>query len=52
MSVMQHPSVKSINDIKLTLHTTFNIPNGKDVTFITGCIVCPNGKILRYLDNN
>ena len=46
MSVMQHPSVKSINDIKLTLHTTFNIPKGKDNTFITGCIVCPNGKII------
>jgi hypothetical protein len=46
MSVIQHPSVKSINDIKLTLHTTFNIPNGKDVTLITGCIVCPNGKII------
>jgi hypothetical protein len=46
MSVIQHPSVKSINDIKLTLHTTFNIPNGKGDTCITGCIVCPNSKII------
>jgi DNA-binding beta-propeller fold protein YncE len=46
MSVIQHPSVKSMNDIKLTLHTTFNIPNGKGGTCITGCIACPNGKII------
>jgi len=46
MSVMQHTSVKPINDIKLTLHTTFNIPKGKGSTFIAGCIVCPNGKII------
>ena len=46
MSVIQHPSVNSINDIKLTLHTTFNIPNGKGGTCITGYIVCPNGKII------
>jgi hypothetical protein len=29
MSVIQHPSVKSTNDIKLTLHTTFYIPTRK-----------------------
>jgi hypothetical protein len=46
MSVIQHPFVKSINDIKLTLHTTFNIPNGKDNIEIRGCIVCPNGKMI------
>jgi hypothetical protein len=28
VSVMQHSTVRSINDIKLTLHTTFNIPKG------------------------
>jgi radical SAM superfamily enzyme len=44
MSVIQHPSVKSINDIKLTLHTTFNIPKGKGSIAITGCIVCGMGK--------
>ena len=39
-------SVKSINDIKLTLHTTFNIPKGKYNIEIRGCIVCPNGKMI------
>jgi hypothetical protein len=28
VSVMQHPTVKSVNDIKLTLHTKFDIPKG------------------------
>jgi hypothetical protein len=51
MSVIQHPSVKSINDIKLTLHTTFNIPKGKGNIAITGCIVCPNGKMI-VVDNS
>ena len=46
MSVIQHPSSKSINDIKLTLYTTFNIPKGIFNTGITGCIVCPNGKMI------
>ena len=46
MSVIQPPSVKSINDIKLTLHTTFNIPKGKYNIEIRGCIVFPNGKII------
>jgi len=46
MSVIQHPSVKSINDIKLTLHTTFNIPKGIWGIGITGCTVCPNGKMI------
>ena len=46
MSVIQPPSVKSINDIKLTLHNTFNIPNGKNTTNITGCIICPKGKMI------
>jgi hypothetical protein len=39
MSVIQHPSVKSINDIKLTLHTTFYIPTRRGNIAITGCIV-------------
>ena len=46
MFVIQPPSVKSINDIKFTLHNTFNIPKGKNTTSITGCIVCTNGKII------
>ena len=50
MSVIQHPSVKSINDIKLTLHTTINIPKVKGNNTITGCIVRPNGKII-FVDN-
>ena len=52
MSVIQPPSVKSINDIKLTLHTTINIPNGKGMIYITGCIVSPNGKIIFVENNN
>jgi hypothetical protein len=50
ISVLQHPSVKSINDIKLTLHTTFNIPKGKVSITITGCIVCRNGKMI-FVEN-
>ena len=46
MSVIQPPSVKSINDFKLTLHHTFDIPKGKNTTNITGCIVSPNGKVI------
>ena len=46
MSVIQHPSVKSIYDIQLTLHNTFDIPKGKSYICITGCIVCPNGKMI------
>jgi hypothetical protein len=46
MSVIQHPSVKSINDIKLTLHATFDITKVKGNNTITGCIVSPNGKMI------
>ena len=46
MSVIQPPSVKSINDIKFTLHNTFNIPNRNYTTNITGCIVSSNGKVI------
>jgi hypothetical protein len=52
MSVIQHPSVKSINDIKLTLHTTFYIPTRKGNIAITGCIVCPNAMIIFADYNN
>ena len=51
MSVIQHSSVKSINDVKLTLHTTFRIPKGKYDNAITGCIDCPNGKMM-FVDND
>ena len=43
---MQHSTVRSIHDIKLTLHTTFNIPKGKNDNCITGCIVCQNDKLI------
>jgi hypothetical protein len=46
MSVIQLPFVKSINDIKLTLHHTFDIPKEKYFTSITGCIVSSNGKMI------
>jgi DNA-binding beta-propeller fold protein YncE len=46
MSVIQPSSVKSINDIKLTLHNTFDILKGKNAINITGCIVSPNGKMI------
>ena len=46
MSVTQHPSVKSINDIKLTIHTKCYIPKQNGDIFITRCIVCPNGKMI------
>jgi gas vesicle protein len=46
MSVMQHPFVKSINDIRVTLHTIFNIPKGKGNIGLAGCIVCRNGKMI------
>ena len=46
ISGIRHPSVKSINDIKLTLHFTFNIQKGKGSINITGCIVCPNDTII------
>jgi len=46
MSVMQYPSVKSINDIKLTLHTKFDIKKRNGDMAITGCIVCPNSKMI------
>jgi hypothetical protein len=53
VSVTQHPSAKSLSDIKLTLPTTFNIPKRKGNIYITGCIVCPNGKMIfmDYLNN-
>jgi hypothetical protein len=51
MSVIHPPSVKSINDIKLTLHTTFNILKGKGNNVITGSFVSPYGKMI-YVENH
>jgi gas vesicle protein len=52
MSVIQHSPVKSINDIKLVLPTIFDIPEGKGSIYITGSIVCPNGKIIFAENHN
>jgi hypothetical protein len=52
MSVIQHSPVKSINDIKLALPTIFDIPEGKGSIYITGSIVCPNGKIIFAENHN
>jgi hypothetical protein len=47
MSFIQPPSVvKSINDIKFTLHTTYNIPPRDSPVDITGCIIGLNGKMI------
>ena len=51
MYVTQQLSVKSIDDIKLTLHTTLNIQKGKYIIGIKGCTVCPNGKFI-FVDNH
>jgi hypothetical protein len=50
ISVVEHRSVLSINDIKLTLYSKINIPN-EISTSSTGCVICPNGKML-FTDNN
>jgi hypothetical protein len=50
ISVVEPPSVHSINDIKLTLYSNINIP--KEISNISrGCVICPNGKML-FTDNN
>ena len=51
MYAIQHPSVKSINDIKFTLHATCTIPKRQCDIFIAGCIVFPNGKLI-FVDND
>ena len=50
MSVIQHSSVKSNNDIKLTLDRTFIFQAQDEDIYITGCLVCPNGKMI-FVDN-
>ena len=45
MSVVEPPTLHSINDIKLTLYSNINIP--KEISNRSrGCVICPNGKML------
>jgi hypothetical protein len=50
ISVVDNRSFLSVNDIKLTLYSKINIPN-EISTSSTGCVICPNGKML-FTDNN
>ena len=45
MSVVETPSLHSINDIKLTLYSYIKIPTEIPRVSI-GCVICPNGKML------
>jgi outer membrane protein assembly factor BamB len=45
MSVVEPPSLHSINDIKLTLYSNIKIPK-KISNRSRGCVICPNGKML------
>jgi outer membrane protein assembly factor BamB len=45
MSVVEPPSLLSINDIKLTLYSNINIKKEISNTS-TGCVICPNGKMV------
>jgi hypothetical protein len=50
MSVVEPPSLHSINDIKLTLYSNIKIP--KEISHSSrGCVICPNGKML-FTDNS
>jgi outer membrane protein assembly factor BamB len=50
MSVVEPPSLHSINDIKLTLCSNIKIP--KEISHNSrGCAICPNGKML-FTDNS
>jgi hypothetical protein len=50
MSVVEPPSLHSINDIKLTLYSNIKIP--KEISHSSrGCAICPNGKML-FTDNS
>jgi hypothetical protein len=50
ISVVEPPSLHSINDIKLTLYSNIKIP--KEISHRSrGCVICPNGKML-FTDNN
>jgi hypothetical protein len=44
MSVVEPPSLHSINDIKLTSYSNIKIP--KEISHNSrGCVICPNGKM-------
>ena len=45
VSVVEPPSLHSINDIKLTLYSNIKIPN-EISNSSRGCVICPNGKML------
>jgi hypothetical protein len=45
VSVVEPPTLTSINDIKLTLYSNIKIPNGIS-NRSRGCVICPNGKML------
>ena len=50
MSVVEPPSLHSINDIKLTLYSNIKIPT--EISRVSrGCVICPNGKML-FTDRN
>jgi hypothetical protein len=51
MSVVEPPSLHSINDIKLTLYSNITIPNEISHTS-RGCVICPNGQMLFTVSNN
>jgi hypothetical protein len=45
ISIVEPPSLHSINDIKLTLYSNIKIP--KHISHRSrGCVICPNGKML------
>ena len=50
ISVVEPPTLHSINDIKLTLYSNINIP--KEISHRSrGCVICPNSKML-FIDNS
>ena len=50
ISVVEPPSLHSINDIKLTLYSNIKIP--PEISRVSrGCVICPNGKML-FTDNS
>ena len=50
ISIVEPPSLHSINDIKLTLYSNIKIP--KEISHRSrGCVICPNGKML-FTDNS
>jgi DNA-binding beta-propeller fold protein YncE len=51
MSVVEPPTLHSINDIKLTLYSNIKIPT--EISHRSrGCVICPNGRMLFTDSNN